>query len=91
MDNLSDYKLDDLRRNLIRFTIPTGRNNDNTILSLEALDSMNINRITLFPGLDGFAESFEPRTKCLFERYATIGDYSAKERMRDLLEEMRQN
>jgi hypothetical protein len=68
MDNFSTYGINDLRQNVIKFIVQTGKNNENTIQVLEILDSMNISRITLFPGLDGFAQSFEPRIKSLFER-----------------------
>jgi len=68
MKNLSDFigneKLDE---KVIQYTIPTGRNNQNTKEALNHLDLMNINRITLFPGLDGFAQSFSPRIPSLFE------------------------
>jgi len=67
MDNLSFYTgYDQLDTKVIKYTIPTGRNNRNTIDALDELDLMNISRITLFPGLDGFAQSFEPRTVSLF-------------------------
>jgi len=68
IENLSNYKSEDLRENIIKYIISTGIKNKNTIEALEILDLMNISRTTLFPGLDGFAQSFEPRTKSLFER-----------------------
>ena len=56
-----------LAKNVIQYTIPTGSKNSETIEALEKLDAMNVNRITLFPGLDGFAQSLETRFKSLFE------------------------
>lgn len=68
MKNLSDFiGNENLDEKVIKFTIPTGRNNQNTKEALNHLDLMNINRITLFPGLDGFAQSFSPRIPTLFE------------------------
>lgn len=67
MDNLSVFTGNKrIREQVIKFSIPTGPKNENTIEALEILDSMNISRITLFPDLDGFAQSFEPRTIPLF-------------------------
>ena len=69
MDNLSVYKdKAELIKHIVQYTIPAGGRNQNAIKTLEVLDSMNINRITLFPGLDGFAQSFEPRINSLFLR-----------------------
>lgn len=42
---------------IIKYSLPSGERDH----ALFQLDSMNINRITLFPGLSGFAESFGPR------------------------------
>jgi len=68
-ENLSIYgDKAKLTRHLIKYTMPTGSDNENTIEALEYLDTMNINRITLFPDLDGFAQSFEPRINSLFLR-----------------------
>ncbi len=53
--------------NIIQYTVPTGGDNNQTIVALEQLDAMNVNRITLFPGLDGFAQSLATRFKSLFE------------------------
>jgi hypothetical protein len=65
--NLSAYKdYKGFKQNVIKYIIKTGSKNENTIQALELLDSMNISRITLFPGLDGFAQSFETRIKSLF-------------------------
>lgn len=46
---------------VIRFEITTGEEGKIRNDFLKRLDQMNINRITLFPGLDGFAQSFSPR------------------------------
>lgn len=67
-ENLSVYTKTTLAEHIIQYKIPTGLNNDNTIEALEFLDSMNISRITLFPGLDGFAQSLENRINSLFLR-----------------------
>jgi hypothetical protein len=53
--------------NVILFSISTGKKNANTIAALEQLDTMNVNRISLFPGLDGFAQHLEIKFKSLFE------------------------
>jgi hypothetical protein len=69
MDNLSAYEgYADLNQHIVKYVMPTGSANEKTINTLESLDSMNISRITLFPGLDGFAQSFEPRIKSLFDK-----------------------
>ncbi|MFC1994340.1 FRG domain-containing protein [Chloroflexota bacterium] len=66
-ENLAAYGDNDkIAEHIIQFTIPTGLNNKHTIEVLEHLDTMNISRITLFPGLDGFAQSLEPRINSLF-------------------------
>jgi len=68
-ENFSVYKQSsELVQNIIRYKIPTGSDNEITIEALELLDAMNISRTTLFPGLDGFAQSLENRMKSLFER-----------------------
>ena len=67
MENLSEYiGAKNLKKKIIKFIIPTGDKNEHTIEALETLDIMNISRITLFPGLDGFAQSFAPRIWPLF-------------------------
>jgi len=55
-----------LKQYVIKYIIPTGDTNQNTIYALVKLDCMNISRTTLFPGLDGFARSFTPRIRPLF-------------------------
>lgn len=68
-ENLSVYgKITGFAEHIIKYKISTGSNNENTIDALEVLDSMNISRITLFPGLDGFAQSLENRIDSLFLR-----------------------
>jgi len=68
-ENVSVYEDNaKLAEHIIKYIIPTGLKNENTIETLEYLDTMNISRITLFPGLDGFAQSFEPRIHTLFFR-----------------------
>ena len=57
-----------LKSNIVKFTIKTGAKNKKTIDALTMLHSMNITRITLFSGLDGFAQSFAPRIHPLFMR-----------------------
>ena len=44
---------------VVKYVLPSKERDD----ALDQLDSMNVNRITLFPGLDGFAESFGPRMR----------------------------
>jgi hypothetical protein len=67
-DIFLEYKTHDkFSKNVILYTISTGQENANTTSALEQLDAMNLNRITLFPGLDGFAQSLETRFKSLFE------------------------
>lgn len=61
MDNLSEIAgRDDIGDTVIKFIISIG---DHQALrsALERLDDMNINRVTLFPGMDGFSQSFGPR------------------------------
>jgi hypothetical protein len=69
MDNLYTYlkNIKQLSKSVIKYTIPTGQKNLNTIEALEKLDSMNISATALFPTLDGFAKSLETRIKSLFE------------------------
>ncbi len=64
MDNLSDF-MDEKGpdQKVIQFTIPAGYEGEVGNCALERLDQMNISRITLFPGLDGFAQSFPPKTR----------------------------
>lgn len=57
-----------LEDKIVKYTIPAGLKNEITERALKELDLMNINRITLFPGLDGFAQSFEVRTVTLFTK-----------------------
>lgn len=67
MDNLQDFMgKEKLEEKVIKFTIPTGEKGQFRDYALRSLDLMNINRITLFPGLDGFAQSFSPRIPSLF-------------------------
>ena len=67
VENLSTYgNLKELANHIVKYTIRTGPDNKETIETLTYLDTMNISRITLFPGLDGFAQSFAPRTRSLF-------------------------
>ena len=67
MENLSDFSGDEQPKDqVIQFAIPTGAHNKNTISALKQLDLMNINRIALFPGLDGFAQSFSTRIPTIF-------------------------
>ena len=69
MNNLSKFAgEDELHKNVIKFTLETGRKGEIRNKALQRLDHMNINRITLFPGLEGFAQSFEPRIDSLFRR-----------------------
>ncbi|MGD1118509.1 MAG: FRG domain-containing protein [Dehalococcoidales bacterium] len=69
MDTLTNYtEMKDLKNKVRKYIIPTGENNEVTIEALQALDIMNISRITLFPGLDGFAQSFATRIHPLFLR-----------------------
>ncbi|MFC1919375.1 FRG domain-containing protein [Chloroflexota bacterium] len=69
MDNMCAYtEMKELKNKVIKFTIPTGKNNNITKKALEYLDILNISRITLFPGLDGFAQSFGPKIDSLFLR-----------------------
>ena len=56
----------EVSKHLIKYIIKTGTNNENTTGALEYLDSMNVSRISLFPGLDGFGQSFENRISSLF-------------------------
>ena len=65
MDNLSEFTgEEDLHKKVIKFTLPTGDRGETRDAALEQLvEIMNINRITLFPGLDGFAQSFQTRVK----------------------------
>ncbi len=66
-ENLLVYeKITEAAEHIIKYTISTGLNNENTIVALETLDSMNISRIALSPGLDGFAQSLENRIGSLF-------------------------
>lgn len=61
-ENLSEFTGGDcLDRKVIEYVIPTGDRGQTRDCALKQLDDMNINRITLFPGLDGFAESFQSR------------------------------
>jgi hypothetical protein len=67
MDNMSAYVgYENLKEKVIKFTVLIDEKNEKTIEALKALDDMNINRIILFPGLDGFAQSFAPRIHPLF-------------------------
>ena len=67
MDNLSEcIKKDNLENKVIKYTIPTGESNNITIEALKYLDLMNISRITLFPGLEGFVQSLATRIQPLF-------------------------
>jgi len=62
MDNLPEgIGNHNLYGKIIQFIIPTGKSGEKRDEALFNLEYMNINRITLFPGLDGFAQSFEPR------------------------------
>jgi hypothetical protein len=74
MDNLRTYlkHIEQPSNSVIKYTIPTGHKNDNTIEALEKLDSMNISATALFPTLDGFAKSLETRIKSLFERQLNV-------------------
>ena len=59
MDNLHNTVGDeDVHEKVLKFTMPARENRDR---ALKLLDEMNINRITLFPGMSGFAESFDAR------------------------------
>ena len=67
VENLKVYgNKHEMRQNIIKFVIPTLRSNKNTKNAINILDSMNISQTTLFPGLDGFARSFETRMPGLF-------------------------
>jgi hypothetical protein len=67
MENLSDFAgKQNPDGKVIKFTIPTGLEGENRDEALRLLDQMNINRITLFPGLDGFAQSFSARIRIHF-------------------------
>lgn len=67
MDNLSAFTGESsLEDKIVQFTIPTGGKGETRDEELQRLDQMNISRITLFPGLDGFAQSFAPRIPSLF-------------------------
>lgn len=62
-ENLSTFAgTENLHDKVIKFTIHTWHNGLARNRALKRLDEMNINGITLFPDLQGFAESFEPRT-----------------------------
>ena len=69
-DNLSEFAgEDDLDNKVIKFTLPTGDDGETKDAALRQLDNMmNINRITLFPGLDGFAQSFQARVRFFLEQ-----------------------
>jgi hypothetical protein len=67
MTNLSIYATNrDIQDNVIQYKIYTDKNNENTINALKILHDMNVNSITLFPDLIGFAQSFAPRIHPLF-------------------------
>jgi hypothetical protein len=62
MGNLTDFMGNqNLDQKIIKFVIPTGKKGEIRDDALDRLDDMNINRITLFPGLEGFAQSFSSR------------------------------
>jgi hypothetical protein len=62
MENLIHFMGNDkLEEEVIQYTIPIGKKGEIRDQALEILDQMNINRVTLFPGLDGFAQSFPAR------------------------------
>lgn len=63
MDNLGNMAEHDRGTNILKLEFPT--DNDFRLQVLEDLQRMNINRATLFPGLDGFAESFKLRLPLL--------------------------
>jgi hypothetical protein len=55
--NLLSYDDIYLTSNLVKIVIP----NELRTAALEDLNRMNINRATLFPGIDGFAQSLKHR------------------------------
>ncbi|MDP2730813.1 MAG: FRG domain-containing protein [Dehalococcoidales bacterium] len=59
MENLSSFGNPDGQ--VTQYSIPTGENGNFRNNALKELERMNINRTTLFPGLDGFAQSFSVR------------------------------
>ena len=62
MQNLDEFKRStDQKAAVIKFIISTGGLGEIRDEALLKLDLMNVNRVTLFPGLDGFAQSFESR------------------------------
>jgi len=76
MKNLVDFGGDcGKTKPVAEFIIPTGKNGEIRDKALNQLDLMNINRITLFPGLDGFAQSFAARIPSLFIHQ---GDYGVR-------------
>ncbi len=68
MDNLSAYaSKEELRKRVIRYRIPTGLAGKERDRALKELDRMNISRTTLFPGLDGFAQSLSVKIATVFK------------------------
>ena len=60
MENLRDFIVPkDSEKQVKKYTIDLGEYNEHRNKALQRLHKMNINRITLFPGLVGFAESFK--------------------------------
>lgn len=69
MKNLSTYttmKPECLKKCVIKYTLTTGERGEKRDEALRQLDLMNINRTTLFPGLDGFAQSFSVKMATFF-------------------------
>ncbi len=58
MENLLAFaEADGLQQCIIQYTIPAGEKGEIRNAALIELERMNINRITLFPGLEGFVQS----------------------------------
>lgn len=55
-----------------KFTIEVGNNGEHRDNALSRLHLMNINRITLFPGLVGFAESFKVGLKTVHDAHIVM-------------------